>query len=412
MSRLLEEKAGQPGLNGSTSSNASPPRSRETRILIVAPTGSDARHTTEFLTRAGLQPCPCRDMFDLCYHVEEGCGSILLAEEAIGTNSISVLLETLSQQPSWSDIPIILITSGGEAGQTRLRRLEVFGPSGNVMMIERPFRPITLVSALEVALRSRQRQYEVRDLLAERTRATEHLEGLVMERTAALQDTVAQLEAFSYSITHDMRGPLRAITSYAQLLKKEFAEQLSDEGKEYLQRITDASLRLDRLIQDVLQYSRLGRLEMATEPVDAEKLIHTIIAEYPNLEVYRQHIKVECPIPPVRANPSALTQSLSNLLNNAVKFVAPGKTPVVHVFCAQENGHVRITVEDNGIGIAPQHHQQIFGAFNRLHDSNAYDGTGIGLAIVKRAVERMNGRVGVESEVGKGSRFWIELPAV
>src|SRR5687768_2245303 len=180
----------KPGLTISNQGQASGLSARENRILILAPTGNDARHTTEFLDSAGLQPKACRDISELCHHVAEGCGAILLAEEAIAGPSLSVLLETLSHQPSWSDIPIAIITSGGETGQIRLRRLNVFGPSGNVMLLERPFRPATLISALTVALRSRQRQFEVRDLLAERERTAQKLEQTVAERTAALRETV------------------------------------------------------------------------------------------------------------------------------------------------------------------------------------------------------------------------------
>jgi signal transduction histidine kinase len=387
-----------------------PPSGPELVILILAPTGSDARHTAEFLRRASLPSLICRDMADLCHKAELGCGALLIAEEVIASTSVSMLLECLSRQPSWSDIPVVLITSGGESSQARLRRLKVFGPAGNVMLLERPFRPDTLVSALEVALRSRRRQYEVRDLIAERTRNSQELERLVRERTAALQETVAQLESFSYSITHDMRGPLRAMTSYAQILRKEFKTLPEAETQEYLGRIIESSHRLDRLIQDVLQYSRLSRDDMPTETVDVNKLLRTVIAEYPVLLDHRQHITIDCSVPPVRANSAALSQCFSNLLINAIKFMPPDREPEVHIECEQSNHHVRVTVQDNGIGISPAYHDRIWGAFNRLHDNAAYEGTGIGLAIVKRAVERMRGKVGVESAVGQGSRFWIELP--
>lgn len=396
--------------HGEVAPDLAPHSGPELGILILAPTGSDAHHTAEFLKRAGLGSLICRDIADLCQKIELGCGAVLLAEEAIATPSVFMLLDCFSRQPSWSDIPIVLITSGGENNQARLRRLKVFGPAGNVMLIERPFRPDTLISAVEVALRSRRRQYEVRDLLVERTKTAQHLEMLVAERTAALKDTIAQLEGFSYSITHDMRGPLRAIASYTQVLRKEFSTPLPEEAQEYLRRIVDSATRLDRLIQDVLQYSRLGRDEMPTESMDVEKLLRTLVAEYPALCDHRQDIRIDSPIPLVRANPAALTQCLSNLLSNALKFVPAGREPTVHVSYETTEHHVRVVVQDNGIGIDPKYHEQIFGVFQRLHHVDKYEGTGIGLAIVKRAVERMHGKVGVESTGHGGSRFWIELP--
>jgi PAS domain S-box-containing protein len=139
--------------------------SLDRRILILAPTKNDAQLAADFLTKSGLVSHICRDVSDLCAKVGQGCGAILLAEETLAAGSISLLVETLARQPAWSDIPVTIITSGGEANQMRLRRLAIFGPSGNVTMLERPFRPGTLVSTLEVALRSRQRQYEVQKLL-------------------------------------------------------------------------------------------------------------------------------------------------------------------------------------------------------------------------------------------------------
>jgi len=144
---------------------AAEPANLEQRILILAPTGNDAPLTADFLTRSGLTPQICRDVSELCAHAIEGCGAILLAEETLGAASISHLVEALARQPEWSDIPVTIITSGGEASQTRLRHLAVFGPGGNVALLERPFRPGTLTSTLESALRSRRRQYEVRKLM-------------------------------------------------------------------------------------------------------------------------------------------------------------------------------------------------------------------------------------------------------
>ncbi len=139
----------------------------EQRVLILAPTGNDARLTQRFLTEAGIHSKVVRNIASLCDGIREGCGTLLLAEETLSADTVEPLLKTISQQPSWSDIPLVLITSGGETSQTRLRRLTTLGPAGNVTMLERPFRPVTLLSAIETALRARQKQYQVRDLLKE-----------------------------------------------------------------------------------------------------------------------------------------------------------------------------------------------------------------------------------------------------
>jgi PAS domain S-box-containing protein len=153
------------------------PAKVERRVLILAPTANDAQLTLDFLSKADLPAQACGDVAQLCHELGRGCGAIVLAEKTLDESSISLLVQALAAQPSWSDIPIILITSGGEAGQTRLRRLAIFGPGGNVTLLERPFRPSTLISTVEVALRSRQRQYDSHQLMQELHEARAHIEA-------------------------------------------------------------------------------------------------------------------------------------------------------------------------------------------------------------------------------------------
>jgi signal transduction histidine kinase len=235
------------------------------------------------------------------------------------------------------------------------------------------------------------------------------LERLVDERTAKLQETIGELEAFSYSITHDLRSPLRAMQSFCWLLAEECGDAVSATGRDYIRRITTASERMDKLIQDTLNYSRLMRIDLPLVPVDLDAFVRGIIETYPTLQPPRVSVEVEGTLPTVRANHAALTQCVANLLDNAVKFVAPGVTPQVRVSAAAHDGCVRLNIRDNGIGIKAAAHEKIFQMFQRL--STRYDGTGIGLSIVKKAAERMGGSVGLESEPDCGSTFWLELPA-
>ncbi len=246
-------------------------------------------------------------------------------------------------------------------------------------------------------------------------RQNHSLEATVQERTARMQEVIGELEAFSYSMAHDMRAPLRSMQGFSRLLLEEHAAGLDEEGKSHLRRIVGSAGRLDHLIQDVLNYSRIVRRELNMEYLDTTALIEEIIATYPNLQPASARIQCDHPLPPVWANTAALTQVVSNLLGNAVKFVKPGTTPEVRISAECFDGPngstkwVRLSVTDNGIGIPRSSQHRLFSMFQRLHRPELYEGTGMGLAIVRKAVERMGGRLGVESEEGRGSRFWVEL---
>lgn len=251
-------------------------------------------------------------------------------------------------------------------------------------------------------------------LLKARAELEEHarlLEARVAERTHELQQKVTELEAFSYSLSHDLRAPLRALSGYATVLIEDFGPQLDSTARAYMERIQRAGLRLDQLIVDVLSYHRVGREAVQLTPLELQPLIEDIIAHREQLQPPRAGIQIASPLPAVIAHESLLMQCLSNLLENAVKFVRVGTTPAVEIFATQRGGIVRLHVRDNGIGVPPEHAQRIFGMFERLHTESTYPGTGIGLAIVQRAVERMGGRAGVESDGANGATFWLELAA-
>ncbi len=235
------------------------------------------------------------------------------------------------------------------------------------------------------------------------------LESRVAERTAQLQTTVSELESFSYSLSHDMRAPLRAMEGYTQLLRTMLNGKLGSKENDFFDRIMASAERLDALIQDVLQYSRVARAPLELKPMDLERIVDQIIGDYPALQEPSATIELQKPLLPVLGHEAFLTQCISNLLSNAVKFVAPGVKPRVRVCTKRLGNEVRLWIEDNGIGIPAESQKQIFGIFQRLHGNNSYPGTGIGLAIVQKAVERMGGRVGVESAVGNGSKFWLQL---
>jgi PAS domain S-box-containing protein len=239
----------------------------------------------------------------------------------------------------------------------------------------------------------------------------QHLEELVRERTARLQELVGELQTFSYSISHDLRAPLRAIRGFTQALQQEHGADLKAQGNELVSKILRAGQRMDELIDDILAYSKVAREETKLQPVDPEHILRDIIMGEPRLQPPAAKIEIDSPLLPVVAHNSLLSQAFANLLNNAVKFVEAGSSPQVCIRSERRDDHVRIWIEDNGIGIPRERADWIFGLFNRLDDNSHFEGTGIGLAIVKKAVERMRGTVGVDSDGVNGSRFWIQLAA-
>jgi signal transduction histidine kinase len=238
-------------------------------------------------------------------------------------------------------------------------------------------------------------------------------ELLVAERTATLRETVAELQAFSYSVSHDMRAPLRAMQSYAQFLVDEYGGKLDRQGVDYLQQIMRSAVRLDRLIQDVLSYTRILHVKLPMARVNLDRLVRDLIETFPNGQPIKPEIRIKGKLPQVMGNEALLAQCVSNLLSNGAKFVSPGTTPRLEVSAeAIEDSSIRVWFKDNGIGIASENHERIFRLFERIHPATEYEGTGIGLTIVRKATERMGAQVGLESEPGKGSNFWIELKKV
>lgn len=240
-------------------------------------------------------------------------------------------------------------------------------------------------------------------------RQAAELERLVQEKTKSLQQAVLQMEEFSYTVSHDLRAPLRAMQQFSEALLEDYGEHFEGDAKEYLQRIAAAAQRMDALTRDVLAYSRVAKEESRPEPICLQDVVGEILGLSPSLS---KHATIEGTLPKILGERPLLSQALSNLLSNAVKFVQPGVTPRVRIWHELREGRVRLWIQDNGIGIDPAAQGRLFRPFERIHPQGLYEGTGIGLAIVRKAVERMGGQVGVESDGKNGSRFWIELAGI
>lgn len=378
-------------------------------MLVIAPLGADAQNIEQVLNRAGVEPAVCPNLSAAALEIRQGCGALVLTEEALAYSRAADLNDALADQPPWSDLPLVMLVSARTGSDSRKEAIQRIGVRTNLIAIERPLHVDTLRSAVRSALRARERQYEVRDLLQERDDLLASLERRVEERTARLQELNAELEAFSYSVSHDLRAPLRSMEAYARALRDDHSDNLTEEGKHFAERVVKNAEKMDRLMQDVLAFSRLTRAEMRLEPLDLDVVIGDVLDQYPDLGAAYRQIAVTKPLGVVVGHAPSLIQCFSNLLQNAVKFVPPGRTPEIRVFSEAADRRLRINVCDNGIGVEPANQTRIFGMFERASPANV-PGTGIGLAIVKKAVARMDGAVGVSSTPGQGSCFWIELP--
>ncbi|MCX5973510.1 MAG: ATP-binding protein, partial [Coprothermobacterota bacterium] len=250
---------------------------------------------------------------------------------------------------------------------------------------------------------NRQAEEVIRKLNAE-------LEQRVRERTAELEDAVKELETFSYSVSHDLRSPLRAIDGFSRLLLTTTAGHLDGEQERLLQVIRSSTQQMGQLIADLLAFARLGRQELRKSKVDMEKLAHSVFAELRTANSGRPLELVMDSIPPALGDPSMLRQVWFNLLSNAVKFTR-GRDPArIEIGSQTEDGMNRYSVKDNGVGFDMHYADKLFGVFQRLHSTREFEGTGVGLAIVQRVIHRLGGKVQADGTVGAGATFAFTLP--
>jgi signal transduction histidine kinase len=258
-----------------------------------------------------------------------------------------------------------------------------------------------------------QREIAMRKEIESRMRVLNaELERRVMDRTRLLEEATREANSFAYTVAHDLRAPLRAITGFCQALNEDYSGALDAMGQDYVQRIVTGARRMDDLIRDLLDYARINRAEIQRTFVELDQVVDDALHQMAaDLRDRQATVQVDKPLGRALAHGPVLVQVLVNLISNAAKFIPPGVRPVVQIRREARGNQVRLLIQDNGIGIAAEHHERIFGIFERLNRAEDYPGTGIGLAIVRRAMERLGGTVGVESQPNSGATFWVELPS-
>lgn len=238
-----------------------------------------------------------------------------------------------------------------------------------------------------------------------------NLETLVQERTHDLEMANKELEAFSYSVSHDLRAPLRAIMGFTNILTEDFARDLDDEGIRICGIIKDNAAKMSNLIDDLLDFSKLARKEITMSFIDMKTLVKTIFHELAN-ESQRQQIHLTLSdLKPCHGDHSMIRQVITNLLSNAIKYSAKKEKPHIEVFSKNINGKTTYYFRDNGVGFDMKYKEKVFGVFQRLHSVSDFEGTGVGLAIVQRIIHRHGGTVDAKGTPGQGATFWFSLPS-
>ena len=381
---------------------------------------SERRHAEERLEEQRAFLRQIIDMNPACIFVQDHQGKYTLVNQTLAAlygTSVEKIVGTMSsdfvyQTPEAYEFLHAdqqLLAAGAEVTREALPVTDSTGTQRLFHSVQRPIVNAhgqvthTLGVATDVTEQKRAEE-AIRSLNAE-------LEQRVQERTAELAAVNKELEAFTYSVSHDLKAPLRGIDGYSQILLEEYSDRLDAEGHQFLGNIRASTERMNELIDDLLTYSRLERRRLSLEPIALHGLTEAILAECREALSRRQiNVTVELRCDTIRADHESLKQIFRNLLDNAIKFTRNTVPPQIAIRCHETPTAWMIEVQDHGIGFDMRYHDRIFDMFQRLQRQEDYPGTGVGLAIVRKAVERMGGRTWAESTPGQGATFFVEIP--
>lgn len=369
------------------------PNRLEGRVVIFTLIQRDAELSADILARMGIVSDICITLEAFRHELARGAGAVLMSEEMLGPPVRRSLSEFWSEEPAWSHLPFVILTRPGGLPVVSVGNSDGFAMR-NTSLLERPVRTVTLVSILKAALADRERQYQTRNLLLK------------------LQRSNVELNDFASIASHDLQEPLRTISNYVQLLKRKCGHAFDEDATEYSRFIVEGTQRMRQLILALLTYAQVGAKDVDLATVEPLGLLEQVLRSLEiSIKESGARLKVQGNFPPIRGDATQIAQLFQNLVHNALKFQKPGATPEVTISARYLDGAVLFSVRDNGIGVRPQDRERIFRIFQRLHEPGKYTGSGVGLAVCHKIVERHHGRIWVESSEGNGSTFLFTLPS-
>ena len=319
------------------------------------------------------------------------------------------ILERISNNEAVSHYETVRINGDGQQIYVSLAVSPLKNAEGTVIGFSKIGRDITASKRSEAALVYANKKLELQNLEKEKRSA----ELIIINRELTLADTRLrevnnELEAFTYSVSHDLRAPLRAVNSYAQILEEDYAKALDADGKQILENIRYNTKKMGALIDELLSFSRLGRKEIDRADIDMNELVQTVLGEINRTIEHKANIKVS-QLPPVKGDYILLHQVLFNLLSNAIKYSSKKDDPIVEVFAEHHNNKTVFAIKDNGVGFDMRFADKLFGVFQRLHSEKEFEGNGVGLAIVQRIISKHGGNISVEGKENEGATFYFTI---